>query len=112
MVSSGTEMPSGVFHLTQKASASAASAHPNRQRLFRVNTESREGVLNADDEKILRLTKEVIIKFIELGRVSPSNFDQQFRNVFWTIKSTMVSAQAPDFRAELLAAPETDSERD
>ncbi len=68
--------------------------------------------MNADDEKILRLTKEVIIKFIELGRVSPSNFDQQFRNVFWTIKSTMINAQAPDFRAEMLAVKEPEMEKD
>jgi hypothetical protein len=68
--------------------------------------------MNADDEKILRLTKEVIIKFIELGRVSPSNFDQQFKNVFWTIKNTMVNAQAPDFRAEMLSATETDVVKD
>jgi hypothetical protein len=68
--------------------------------------------MNADDEKILRLTKEVIIKFIELGRVSPSNFDQQFRNVFWTIKTTIVNAQAPDFRSEMLSATETDAGKD
>ncbi len=68
--------------------------------------------MNADDEKILRLTKEVIIKFIELGRVSPSNFDQQFRNVFWTIKSTMINAQAPDFRAEMLSVSEPEMEKD
>jgi len=68
--------------------------------------------MNTDDEKILRLTKEVIIKFIELGRVSPSNFDQQFKNVFWTIKNTIVNAQAPDFRAEMLSATESDVEKD
>jgi hypothetical protein len=37
-----------------------------------------------------------VIKFIELGRVSPSNFDQQFRSVFWTLKDTLVGAQVPD----------------
>lgn len=68
--------------------------------------------MNADDEKILRLTKEIIVKFIELGRVSPSNFDQQFRNVFWTIKNTMVNAQAPDFRADLLSVGESDGDAD
>jgi len=49
--------------------------------------------MNSDDEKILRLTKEIIIKFIELGRVSPSNFEENFKSVFWTIKSTAVDAQ-------------------
>ncbi len=49
--------------------------------------------MHPDDEKILRLSKEIIIKFIELGRVSPGNFDENFRNVFWTIKSTLVNAR-------------------
>lgn len=53
--------------------------------------------MNADDEKILKMAKEVLVKFIELGRVSPSNFDAHFRSVFWTIKNTAVNAQLPDF---------------
>ena len=57
--------------------------------------------MNQDDEKILRMSKEIVIKFIELGRVSPSNFDQQFRSVFWTLKDTLVGAQGPDLRPEI-----------
>ncbi len=52
--------------------------------------------MNPDDEKILKMAKEVLIKFIELGRVSPTNFDENFRSVFWTIKNTAVSARLPD----------------
>lgn len=58
--------------------------------------------MNQDDEKILRMSKEIVIKFIELGRVSPSNFDQQFRSVFWTLKDTVVGAQVPDLKPEFL----------
>ncbi len=58
--------------------------------------------MNQDDEKLLRMSKEIVIKFIELGRVSPSNFDQQFRSVFWTLKDTLVGAQVPDLKPELL----------
>ncbi|MHC1729769.1 MAG: hypothetical protein AB9866_27825 [Syntrophobacteraceae bacterium] len=53
--------------------------------------------MNADDEKFLKMAKEILVKFIELGRVSPSNFDEHFRSVFWTVKNTAVSAQLPDF---------------
>lgn len=49
--------------------------------------------MHPNDEKILRLTKEIVIKFIELGRVSPSNFEEQFKSIFWTIKNTVVNAQ-------------------
>jgi hypothetical protein len=52
--------------------------------------------MNADDEKILKMAKEILVKFIELGRVSPTNFDEHFRSVFWTLKNTAVSAQLPD----------------
>ncbi len=52
--------------------------------------------MNQDDEKILKMTKEVLVKFIELGRVSPSNFDAHFRSVFWTIKNTAVNARLPE----------------
>ncbi|NSW86835.1 MAG: hypothetical protein HPY84_11000 [Syntrophobacteraceae bacterium] len=51
--------------------------------------------MHPDDEKILRMSKEIIVKFIEMGRVSPSNFDDNFRSVFWTLKDTLVSAQIP-----------------
>lgn len=53
--------------------------------------------MNPDDEKILKMAKEILVKFIELGRVSPTNFDEHFRSVFWTLKNTVVSAQLPDF---------------
>ncbi len=52
--------------------------------------------MNADDEKFLKMTKEILVKFIELGRVSPSNFDEHFRRVFWTVKNTAINAQLPD----------------
>ncbi len=57
--------------------------------------------MNADDEKILRLAKEVVVKFIELGRVSPTNFESHFRNIFWALKNTVVEAQLPDLSSEL-----------
>jgi hypothetical protein len=63
-----------------------------------------EDVMNPDDEKILRMSKEIVIKFIELGRVSPSNFDQQFRSVFWTLKDTLVGARVPDLKPEIFSS--------
>jgi len=66
--------------------------------------------MNQDDEKLLRMSKEIVIKFIELGRVSPSNFDQQFRSVFWTLKDTLVGAQVPDLKPELLLSDQKEEE--
>lgn len=52
--------------------------------------------MHPDDEKILRLAKEVIIKFIELGRISPTNFEEHFRGIFWAMKNTVVDARFAD----------------
>lgn len=56
--------------------------------------------MQPDDEKILKVTKEIVVKFIELGRVSPTNFDENFRKVYWTIKNTVIDAQLPDLTSE------------
>ncbi len=61
--------------------------------------------MNADDEKFLKMAKEIMVKFIELGRVSPTNFDEHFRSVFWTIKHTAVSAQLPEMPEMSLQSP-------
>jgi len=52
--------------------------------------------MNDDDEKILKVAKEILVKFIEMGTVSPANFDEKFRSIYWTIKDTLVSARSTD----------------
>ena len=41
------------------------------------------------DEQILRTTKEIIVKLIEVGRVSPSGFKETFKNVYTTVHNTV-----------------------
>lgn len=51
------------------------------------------------DEQILRAAKEVVVKFIEAGRVSPAAFPETFRTVYDTIDHTVrktASAEATD----------------
>ncbi len=48
--------------------------------------------LTADDEVILRAAKEVVIKFIETGRVSPTSFEENFRIIYTSIKDTVLSS--------------------
>ncbi len=57
--------------------------------------------MNTDDEKILKVAKEILVKFIEMGRVSPTNFDENFRSVYWSIKDTVVSARLPDLEMQV-----------
>ena len=41
------------------------------------------------DEQILRATKEIVIKFIEVGRLSPTNIHESFRDIYHTVDKTV-----------------------
>lgn len=45
------------------------------------------------DEQILKTAKEVVIKFIECGRLSPSGFAEAFQNIYRTVEETVRSAR-------------------
>jgi len=40
-------------------------------------------------EHALEVTKEIIIKFIEAGQVTPSSFQETFRNIYSEIKKAL-----------------------
>ena len=42
------------------------------------------------DEHVLKVTKEILAKFIEVGRVSPAAFDEVFKSVYRTVKEAVV----------------------
>lgn len=48
------------------------------------------------DEQILRAAKEMAVKFIETGRVSPTAFPDLFRNIYWTVDETVKAAARGD----------------
>jgi hypothetical protein len=37
------------------------------------------------DEQILRATKEIVVKFIEGGRISPTGFHETFKGIYNTV---------------------------
>jgi hypothetical protein len=41
------------------------------------------------DEQILRTSKEIVVKFIETGRVSPTGFHETFKSIYTTVKDTV-----------------------
>ena len=47
------------------------------------------------DEQILRATKEIIVKFIEIGRVSPTSFNESFTDIYKTIDKTVKESVVP-----------------
>ena len=46
------------------------------------------------DEQILRASKEIVVKFIEVGRVSPTTFHESFRDIYATVKEAVKGPQA------------------
>ena len=43
------------------------------------------------DEAVLKVAKEIVVKFIEIGRLSPANFPETFEIVYKAIKDTVRS---------------------
>ena len=41
------------------------------------------------DEQILRASKEIVVKFIEMGRLSPSNVHESFKDIYTTVNETV-----------------------
>ena len=47
------------------------------------------------DEQILRTAKEIMVKFIEVGRVYPASFNDTFKNVYQTVERTVKGIEEP-----------------
>ena len=41
------------------------------------------------EEQILRASKEIVVKFIETGRVSPSGFPEIFKTIYGAVEDTV-----------------------
>lgn len=45
--------------------------------------------MSSIDELILKSTKEIVVKFIETGRVGPAGFQETFKDVYKTVEQTV-----------------------
>ena len=41
------------------------------------------------DEAIFKVAKEIVVKFIEVGRLTPANFEETFEQVYASIERTV-----------------------
>ncbi len=46
--------------------------------------------MKALDEQALKVAKEIVTKFIEVGRVSPTTFDEIFKNIYKSVKEAIL----------------------
>ena len=52
------------------------------------------------DEQILRAAKEIVVKFIESGRLSPTGFGVAFNDIYRTIENTVKGSAVEPETAE------------
>jgi hypothetical protein len=45
------------------------------------------------DENILKAAKEIVVKFIECGRLSPSGFAEAFQSIYKTVEETVKGSE-------------------
>ncbi len=54
------------------------------------------------DEQILRATKEIVVKFIESGRISPAGFPENFKTIYRAVNDTVKrSSKYPEPKQEI-----------
>ena len=51
------------------------------------------------DEHILKAAKEIVVKFIECGRLSPSGFAETFQSIYKTVDETVKARVPPPDKA-------------
>ncbi|MCL6621457.1 MAG: hypothetical protein K6T55_05080 [Syntrophobacterales bacterium] len=45
--------------------------------------------LTPREEQVLKVTKEIVVKFIEVGRLSPASFPETFQMVIDTVRRSL-----------------------
>lgn len=51
--------------------------------------------MKKEDELVLRVTKEIVIKFIEVGRLSVNSFDEVWDNIHRSVTRSLKADEAP-----------------
>lgn len=44
---------------------------------------------SVSDDAIFKVTKEIVVKFIEVGRMTPANFDEIYNRVYETVRKSV-----------------------
>ncbi len=51
--------------------------------------------MNKTRQMALQVAKEIVVKFIEIGRISPNNFDQFFSSIYFEVLRTISEEEQP-----------------
>lgn len=53
-------------------------------------------MLKKEDELALKVTKEIVVKFIEVGRLSVDSFEEAFTRIHETVKEALIHVDLED----------------
>ena len=53
------------------------------------NKESENCSKAVSDENLLKVAKEIAVKFIEMGRITPATFNDNFPKIYSSVKNTV-----------------------
>ncbi|MBW1724681.1 MAG: conjugal transfer protein TraB, partial [Deltaproteobacteria bacterium] len=56
--------------------------------------------MSSVDELILRSTKEIVVKFIETGRLGPAGFHETFKSIYQTVEETVKGLEETPEKSE------------
>lgn len=57
------------------------------------------------DEQVLRASKEIVVKFIETGRISPTGFPEAFKAIYRAVDETVNASTTDDGSDETADVP-------
>jgi hypothetical protein len=86
---------------------------PPGARLFRVGQthfpagrffSRREHIMDKTEQQALQVTKEIMVKFIEVGRISPTNFSEHFATIYGEVLRTVVDKRTHATNNQLLGS--------
>ncbi len=52
--------------------------------------------MNKDDELVFKITKEIIVKFIEVGKLSVKSFEEGWKQVHQTVQDSLKESPSND----------------
>jgi hypothetical protein len=52
------------------------------------------------EELVLKTVKEIVVKFIEVGNISPASFHDHFRNIYKTVDAAVKDAETRNVSKE------------
>ena len=56
--------------------------------------------MSSIDDLILRSTKEIVVKFIETGRLGPAGFHETFKSIYQTVEETVKGLEETPEKSE------------